>query len=189
MLSLQVVATYLNSWADINRECVAQGVANIACGFLHSLGGDTLIGQTLMNVKSGALSFVSWTSFIFAGARGRLSSFVAAIGLFIIIVAAGPLIELIPVGALIGVMFDVCIFKAFDWSALILIYRCFRTRTTIAISNAFNLVRSEEFATILTLLGRRRCDHGRSEPRRRRRRWHAPRLFLLLVGVIKKAQR
>lgn len=86
-----------------NRECIGQGAANIACGFLGGMGGCAMIGQSLINVKSGG--------------RGRLSGITAAVAMLLFILFLSPLIESIPVAALVGVMFMVVI-GTFEWTTL-----------------------------------------------------------------------
>lgn len=84
-----------------NRECIAQGSANIVAGFFKSMGGCAMIGQSMINITSGG--------------RGRLSGITAGIFLLIFILIAWPLIRLIPLAALVGVMFMVVI-ETFEWA-------------------------------------------------------------------------
>ena len=86
-----------------NRECVGQGLANMACGLFGGMGGCAMIGQSLINVNSGG--------------RGRLSGIMAAISLLIFVVALSSFIMIIPIAALVGVMFMVVI-GTFEWSTL-----------------------------------------------------------------------
>ncbi len=86
-----------------NRECMAQGTANVITGFFGGMGGCAMIGQSMINIKSGA--------------RWRLSGVVAAVLLLIYILSASSLIERIPIAALVGVMFVVVI-GTFSWSSL-----------------------------------------------------------------------
>lgn len=86
-----------------NRECVGQGVANVACGFFGGMGGCAMIGQSLINVNSGG--------------RSRLSGIVAAVMLLMFILFLGPWIGMIPMAALVGVMFMVVI-GTFEWASL-----------------------------------------------------------------------
>ncbi|MGY8879072.1 MAG: SulP family inorganic anion transporter [Dehalococcoidia bacterium] len=91
-----------------NRECMAQGAANILTGFFGGMGGCATIGQSLINMKSGA--------------RWRLSGVVAALLLLAYIVVASPLIEQIPIAALVGVMIFLVI-GTFAWSSLRIIHK------------------------------------------------------------------
>ncbi|WP_428389483.1 SulP family inorganic anion transporter [Mucisphaera sp.] len=86
-----------------NRECVGQGVANIATGMFGGMGGCAMIGQSLINVNSGG--------------RKRLSGISAALFLLVFIMFLSPVIEVIPMAALVGVMFMVVI-GTFEWASL-----------------------------------------------------------------------
>ncbi len=86
-----------------NRECVAQGSANVITGFFGGMGGCAMIGQSMINIKSGA--------------RWRLSGMVAAVLLLAYILSLSSLIEQVPIAALVGVMFVVVI-GTFSWSSL-----------------------------------------------------------------------
>ncbi|MRT91692.1 SulP family inorganic anion transporter [Ancylomarina sp. 16SWW S1-10-2] len=95
-----------------NRECMAQGAANIVTGFFGGMGGCAMIGQSLINVKSGG--------------RGRLSGIIAALTLLAFILFASPLIEQVPIAALVGVMFMVVI-GTFAWATFGIINKIPRT--------------------------------------------------------------
>ncbi|MEM1108558.1 MAG: SulP family inorganic anion transporter [Planctomycetota bacterium] len=86
-----------------NRECVGQGVANITSGLFGGMGGCAMIGQSLINVKSGG--------------KGRLSGITAAVCLLLFILLLAPWIEMVPMAALVGVMFMVVI-GTFEWTTL-----------------------------------------------------------------------
>jgi SulP family sulfate permease len=86
-----------------NRECVGQGTANLVCGLFGGMGGCAMIGQSLINVKSGG--------------KGRLSGITAAVCLLLFILLLAPLIEMVPMAALVGVMFMVVI-GTFEWTTL-----------------------------------------------------------------------
>ncbi len=86
-----------------NRECIGQGVANVVCGLFGGMGGCAMIGQSLINVNSGG--------------RGRLSGVVAACVLLAFVLVLAPWIEMIPMAALVGVMFMVVI-GTFEWATL-----------------------------------------------------------------------
>ncbi|MCP5128145.1 MAG: SulP family inorganic anion transporter [Pseudomonadales bacterium] len=102
LLTLRLVDEITESRGHGNRECVAQGVANTATGMFGGMGGCAMIGQSMINVNSGG--------------RGRLSGITAALCLLLFILVASPLIEQIPLAALIGVMFIVVI-GTFEWSS------------------------------------------------------------------------
>lgn len=99
---------------NLRRECFGQGIANLFAGMFGSMGGCAMIGQSMINVHSG-------------GTR-RLSGIVAALGLLIIVVAAYPLINLIPVASLAGVMFMVC-YHTFEWDSVMILYSAFQPQT------------------------------------------------------------
>ena len=91
-----------------NRECIGQGVANVVCGLFGGMGGCAMIGQSLINVNSGG--------------RGRLSGITAALCLLAFVLFLSPLIEQIPMAALVGVMFMVVI-GTFEWASLMMFRR------------------------------------------------------------------
>ena len=102
LLTLRLVDEITESRGRGNRECIGQGVANTVTGFFGGMGGCAMIGQSMINVNSGG--------------RGRLSGITAALSLLLFILVASPLIEQIPLAALIGVMFIVVI-GTFEWSS------------------------------------------------------------------------
>ena len=103
LLTLNLVGDMTNQRGGASRECVAQGVANVTTGFFGGMGGCAMIGQSMINVKSGG--------------RTRLSGISAALFLLVFILFASPLIEQIPLAALVGVMFMVVI-GTFAWNSL-----------------------------------------------------------------------
>ena len=118
LMTLNLVDELTESRGSGNRECVAQGGANILNGIFGGMGGCAMIGQSIINVNSGG--------------RGRLSGLTAAIALLCFILFASPLIEQIPIAALVGVMFMVVI-GTFAWSS-------FRILHKIPLSDAIVLV-------------------------------------------------
>jgi len=103
MMTAQIVDDLTDTTSDKNRECVGQGVANIVTGFLGGMAGCAMIGQSVINVKSGG--------------RGRLSTFAAGIFLLLMVVFAGPWVARIPMAALVAVMIMVSI-GTFSWGSL-----------------------------------------------------------------------
>lgn len=103
LMTLTLVDELTETRGKSNKECVGQGVANVTCGMFGGMGGCAMIGQSLINVK--------------AGGRGRLSGITAAIALLLFILFLAPLIEQIPMAALVGVMFMVVI-GTFEWATL-----------------------------------------------------------------------
>jgi len=103
LLTLNLVGEITGKRGGASQECVAQGVANTVTGVFGGMGGCAMIGQSMINVKSGG--------------RTRLSGLSAALFLLAFIVVASPLIEQIPLAALVGVMFMVVI-GTFAWNSL-----------------------------------------------------------------------
>jgi len=108
LLTLNLVAEMTETHGGASRECAAQGAANLVTGFFGGMGGCAMIGQSMINVKSGG--------------RTRLSGISAALFLLCFILWASGLIEQIPVAALVGVMFMV-VLGTFAWSSLTILHR------------------------------------------------------------------
>jgi SulP family sulfate permease len=102
LLTLNLVDELTGIQGNGNRECIAQGGANILNGFFFGMGGCPMIAQTLVNLS--------------AGARARLSGIVAALTILVIIIFGAPLIERVPMAALTGVMIMVA-FGTFEWAS------------------------------------------------------------------------
>ncbi|WP_130736235.1 SulP family inorganic anion transporter [Flavobacterium sp. J27] len=102
LLTLNLVDEITGTKGNSNRECLAQGTANIANGFFFGMGGCPMIAQTLVNLSSGS--------------RARLSGIIAALTILVIILVGAPVIELVPMAALIGVMIMVAI-GTFEWAS------------------------------------------------------------------------
>ncbi|MEL0081567.1 MAG: SulP family inorganic anion transporter, partial [Gammaproteobacteria bacterium] len=103
MMTASIVDELTDTPSSKNRECVGQGVANIASGFLCGMAGCAMIGQSVINVKSGG--------------RGRLSTLAAGIFLLILIVFTGEWVAKIPMAALVAVMIMVSI-GTFNWESI-----------------------------------------------------------------------
>ena len=107
LLESLMTATIIDDLTDTssnkNRECVGQGVANIATGFIGGMAGCAMIGQSVINVKSGG--------------RGRLSTLVAGLLLLVMVVFAGDWVSRIPMAALVAVMIMVSI-GTFNWDSI-----------------------------------------------------------------------
>jgi SulP family sulfate permease len=129
LMTLNLLDEITNSRGNGNRECMAQGAANIVTGFFGGMGGCAMIGQSLINVKSGG--------------RGRLSGIIAACTLLAFILFAAPYIEMIPIAALVGVMFMVVI-GTFAWSS-------FRVLFKIPRADAFVLILVSSLTVIFDL--------------------------------------
>ncbi|MFT7485910.1 MAG: SulP family sulfate permease [Candidatus Paceibacteria bacterium] len=118
LLTLTLVDEITETRGRGNKECVAQGAANLTCGFFGGMGGCAMIGQSMININSGG--------------RGRLSGITAALVLLTFVLAASGLIEMVPVAAVVGVMFMV-VLGTFEWSS-------FRVVTKVPLSDAFVIV-------------------------------------------------
>ncbi|NAW67012.1 SulP family inorganic anion transporter [Photobacterium halotolerans] len=103
MMTATIVDDLTDTSSDKNRECKGQGVANIATGFLGGMAGCAMIGQSIINIKSGG--------------RGRLSTFIAGLFLLIMVVFLSDWIKQIPMAALVAVMIMVSI-GTFSWSSI-----------------------------------------------------------------------
>ncbi|CAE7246842.1 ybaR [Symbiodinium natans] len=107
LMTLNLIDEITKTKGNPTRECLGQGLANLVCGCFGGMGGCAMIGQSMINIGSGA--------------RSRLSSLSAGAFLLAIVLVAYPAIKQIPVSALVGVMFNVC-FHTFEWSSLKLIF-------------------------------------------------------------------
>ena len=103
MMTASIVDDLTDTNSNKNRECVGQGVANIATGFLGGMAGCAMIGQSVINVKSGG--------------RGRLSTLAAGVFLLILVVFMGDWVARIPMAALVAVMIMVSI-GTFNWASI-----------------------------------------------------------------------
>jgi len=131
LLTLTLIDELTETRGRNSRECVAQGAANITSGFFGAMGGCAMIGQSMINIKSGA--------------RTRISGTAAALFLLSFILFAAPWIEVIPVAALVGVMFVVVI-ATFEWSSLRIMHKIPRSDALIIV-----LVSAVTVATDLAL--------------------------------------
>jgi len=103
MMTASIVDDLTDTSSNKNRECVGQGVANITAGFLGGMAGCAMIGQSVINIKSGG--------------RGRLSTLVAGVFLLLMVVFLGNWVARIPMAALVAVMIMVSI-GTFSWTSL-----------------------------------------------------------------------
>ena len=118
LLTLNLVGEMTGQRGGASQECIAQGTANVVTGFFGGMGGCAMIGQSMINVKSGG--------------RTRIAGIVAALFLLSFILFASQLIELIPLAALVGVMFMVVI-GTFAWNSL-------RILAKVPLTDAFVIV-------------------------------------------------
>ena len=118
LLTLSLIDEVTQTRGRGNKECIGQGIANTATGLFGGMGGCAMIGQSMINVNSGG--------------RQRLSGISAALFLLAFILFASPLIEAIPMAALLGVMFMV-VLGTFEWSSLRIICKIPRTDAFVLI--------------------------------------------------------
>ncbi|WP_236337028.1 SulP family inorganic anion transporter [Paenibacillus auburnensis] len=103
LMTATLIDDITGTGSDKNREAKGQGLANIVTGFFGGMAGCAMIGQSMVNMKSGG--------------RTRLSTFVSGIFLLLLILVLGDVVKQIPMGALVGVMIMVCI-STFEWGSL-----------------------------------------------------------------------
>jgi SulP family sulfate permease len=103
LMTATIVDDFTDTKSDKSRECVGQGLANFATGFIGGMAGCAMIGQSVINVKSGG--------------RGRLSTLTAGVVLLILVVFLGDWVRRIPMGALVAVMIMVSI-GTFNWRSI-----------------------------------------------------------------------
>ena len=118
LMTLNLIDELTETRGNSNKECIAQGSANVITGLFGGMGGCAMIGQSIIHIKGGG--------------RGRLSGIVAALALLAFILFASNLIEQVPIAALVGVMFMVVI-GTFAWSS-------FRIINKIPIADVFVLI-------------------------------------------------
>ena len=131
LLTAQIVDELTDTPSDKNRESIGQGVANFATGFIGGMAGCAMIGQSVINVKSGG--------------RGRLSSFLAGIFLLFLIVVLGPWVELIPMAALVAIMIMVSI-GTFSWVSLKNLREHPRSSSVVMLSTVAGVVLTHNLA-------------------------------------------
>jgi SulP family sulfate permease len=103
LMTAQIVDDLTDTPSDRNQECIGQGIANTATAFIGGMAGCAMIGQSIINVKSGG--------------RGRLSTFAAGVLLLFMILVLGDLVSQIPMAALVAIMIMVSI-GTFSWSSI-----------------------------------------------------------------------
>jgi SulP family sulfate permease len=108
LLTLTLIDEMTESRGRNSQECIAQGAANVVTGFFGGMGGCAMIGQSMINIRSGG--------------RGRLAGIAASLFLLSFILLASGWIEMIPLAALVGVMFVVVI-GTFEWSSIRIMHK------------------------------------------------------------------
>ncbi len=125
LLTAQIVDDMTDTPSDKNKEARGQGIANVIAGFFGGMAGCAMIGQSVINVKSGG--------------RGRLSTLVAGVFLMVLIVALQDILIQIPMAALVGVMIMVSV-GTFDWSSLTKLHVMPKTDAAVMIVTVVTVV-------------------------------------------------
>ncbi|MDR6775524.1 SulP family inorganic anion transporter [Azospirillum sp. BE72] len=131
LMTASIIDELTDTGSDKNRECVGQGVANIVTGFLGGMAGCAMIGQSVINVKSGG--------------RGRLSTFCAGIFLLFLIVVLGDWVRRIPMAALVAIMIMVSI-GTFSWSSLKTLMTHPRSSSMVMVATVVGVVATHNLA-------------------------------------------
>lgn len=131
LMTASIVDELTDSTSDKNRECIGQGIANTATGFIGGMAGCAMIGQSMINVKSGG--------------RGRLSTFCAGVFLLIMIVFLGDWVKQIPMAALVAIMIMVSI-GTFSWSSIKNIREHPRSSSVVMLSTVLVVVATHNLA-------------------------------------------
>ncbi|MFY0760421.1 SulP family inorganic anion transporter [Metabacillus dongyingensis] len=131
LLTAQIVDDMTDTESDKNKEAKGQGIANIINGFFGGMAGCAMIGQSVINVKSGG--------------RGRLSTFVAGVFLMVLILLLNDLLIQIPMAALVGVMIMVSI-GTFDWSSLTKLHHMPKTDAAVMIVTVVTVVATHDLS-------------------------------------------
>ena len=131
MMTASIVDDLTDSTSQKNRECVGQGIANIVSGFFGGMAGCAMIGQSVINVKSGG--------------RSRLSTLAAGVFLLILIVFTGDWVARIPMAALVAVMIMVSI-GTFNWSSIRNLRQNPKSSSVVMISTVIVVVSTHDLA-------------------------------------------
>ncbi|OZI51522.1 SulP family inorganic anion transporter [Bordetella genomosp. 4] len=131
LMTASIVDDYTDTPSSKNRECRGQGCANIVAGFLGGMPGCAMIGQTVINLKSGG--------------RGRLSTFVAGAFLLVLVVFLGPWVQQIPMAALVAVMIMVSI-STFDWRSITRLKTNPKTSSVVMLATVAAVVSTDNLA-------------------------------------------
>ena len=137
LLTLNMVDEITGTKGNSNKEAMAQGVANVTNGFFGAMGGCAMVAQTMVNLG--------------AGGRTRLSAIIGSLSILLIILVAGPLIDQIPMAALVGVMMMVAI-GTFEWASFRIIRKMPRADIIIGVLVALIIVVSHNLA-LAVLIG------------------------------------
>lgn len=131
LLTANIVDDMTDTESDKNKESRGQGIANIVTGFFGGMAGCAMIGQSVINVKSGG--------------RGRLSAMVAGVFLMFLIMVLGGVVAQIPMAALAGVMIMVSI-STFDWSSLKNLHKLPKTDAAVMLVTVITVVATHDLS-------------------------------------------
>ncbi len=131
LLTQQIVDDLTDTNSDRNQECIGQGIANTATGFIGGMAGCAMIGQSIINIKSGG--------------RGRLSGFIAGIFLLILVVLLGDFVSKVPMAALVAIMIMVSV-GTFSWSSIKNLKEYPRSSSTVMITTVFFVIYTHNLA-------------------------------------------
>lgn len=131
LMTAQIVDDLTDTRSDKHQECIGQGIANTATGFIGGMAGCAMIGQSIINVKSGG--------------RGRLSTFCAGIFLLVMIVFLGDLVRQIPMPALVAIMIMVSI-GTFSWSSVLNLRSHPRSSSVVMIATVVTVIYTHNLA-------------------------------------------
>ena len=131
LMTASIVDELTDTGSDKNRECIGQGVSNFATGFIGGMAGCAMIGQSVINVKSGG--------------RGRMSTFCAGIFLLVLCVGLGQWVEQIPMAALVAIMIMVSI-GTFSWSSIADLRKHPRSSSVVMLATVIVVVTTHNLA-------------------------------------------
>ncbi|WP_106060940.1 SulP family inorganic anion transporter [Clostridium vincentii] len=131
LLTSTIVDDMTDTVSDKHRESRGQGIANIITGFFGGMAGCAMIGQSMINVKSGG--------------RGRLSTFVAGVFLMFLIIVLGDLVVQIPMPVLVGIMIMVCI-GTFDWSSFSYLRKAPKSDSAVMLTTVIIVVATDDLS-------------------------------------------
>lgn len=138
LLTMSLIDEITETRGQGNRECIGQGTANLTCGFFGAMGGCAMIGQSMININSGG--------------RGRLSGITAAVSLLLFILVGSQWIEMIPLAALVGVMFMV-VLGTFEWASLRMINKVQKSEVfVIVLVSAITVIADLAIAVIIGVI-------------------------------------
>jgi sulfate permease, SulP family len=131
LMTAQIVDELTDTPSDKNQECIGQGMANTVTGFMGGMAGCAMIGQSVINVKSGG--------------RGRLSCFAAGVLLLFMIVVLGDLVAQIPMPALVAIMIMVSV-GTFSWSSILNLRTHPRSSSVVMLATVVSVVYTHNLA-------------------------------------------